>query len=465
MQKGVKKIKKLLYLRCGLNLFDTIPPMYKLQLMEYNPMHYYRSHLFTYPIIPVLTLIFSFTALAHDVHEAPPLPRATITPTRIDMEPGEKQWFKVIQEMTRLNSSVHLEDVEWSVNNIPGGNKDIGTIDKKGKYTAPAKTPSPREVIICAKAKNVENPYLWATVQFKGEGAPYKMIMNWGESIENAKHFKDPHCIALDPDGNIIIADYDGSKVHRWTPDGEFIGYLGTSGEGPGQVTKPRVVTTGPDNLLYVSDQKSDKPRIQVFDNDGNFVRIFAAKGTGPGHILRAHGLAFDPEGNLYVVDVDNMRINSYTREGAFLNSWGRDGRLRGEFNAPHGLVMDKNGDAFVSGYYGTCQKFNRRGEYLFQFAEGNPPDGAVYIHSASGDKYGNVYLMVRGMKGYGGAIQEKDHIPSILKFNNNGDHVASITLEVSGHKENWATIDDEGNIYAIFKSSEGYGVQVYAPR
>ena len=417
------------------------------------------------PIAFILMCLLSLTTHAHEIHDAPPLPRATISPSIVHMEPGEKQWFKVIQEMTRLNAAVHLEDIEWSVNEIPGGNADIGTIDDKGNYIAPSKTPNPREVIICAKAKGVSNPYLWATILFEGEGAPYKMTMQWGETIEDAKYFTDPHCIALDPDGNIIIADYDGSKVTRWTPDGEFIGYLGSTGEGSGQVTKPRVVTTGPDGLLYVSDQKSDKPRIQIFDNDGKFLRIFAAKGTRPEHILRAHGLAFDPDGNLYVVDVDNMRINSYTPEGAFLNSWGRDGRLRHEFNAPHGLVMDKNGDAFISGYYGTCQKFTMHGEYLFQFAQGNPPDGAVYIHSASGDKYGNVYLMVRGMKGYGGAIQAKDNIPSIMKFNNNGDHVASITLEVSGHKENWAAVDDEGNIYAIYKSSDGLGVQVYAPR
>jgi DNA-binding beta-propeller fold protein YncE len=419
----------------------------------------------TIPFALLMMSLLSLTTFAHEVHDAPPLPRATISPSIVHMEPSGNQWFKVIQEMTRLNAAVHLEDIEWSVNEIPGGNADIGTIDEKGNYTAPAKTPSPREVIICAKAKGVSNPYLWATILFKGEGAPYTMTMQWGEKIEDAKYFTDPHCIALDPDGNIIIADYDGSKVTRWTPDGEFIGYLGSTGEGSGQVTKPRVVTTGPDGLLYVSDQKSDKPRIQVFDNDGNFLRIFAPKGTGTGHILRAHGLAFDPDGNLFVVDVDNMRINSYTPEGAFLNSWGRDGRLRNEFNAPHGLVMDKNGDAFISGYYGTCQKFTMHGEYLFQFAQGNPPDGAVYIHSASGDKYGNVYLMVRGMKGYGGAVQATDHIPSIMKFNNNGDHVASITLEVSGHKENWAAVDDEGNIYAIYKSSDGLGVQVYAPR
>ena len=174
---------------------------------------------------------------------------------------------------------------------------------------------------------------------------------------------------------------------------------------------KPRVVMADPNGDIFVTDQKSDKPRVQVFTHEGKFLRIFAPKGTGPGHILRAHGMDFDEDMNLYIVDVDNMRVNVYTNGGEFIKSWGRDGQRTGEFNAPHGLVTDANGDVFISDYYGTCRKFTGDGEYLFKFAEGDPPDGAVYIHSASGDRWGNVYLMVRGTRGYGGAVEAQDQI------------------------------------------------------
>ena len=44
-----------------------------------------------------------------------------------------------------------------------------------------------------------------------------------------------------------MIADYMGSRVTRFTPDGEFLGDIGEGkGEASGKVTKPRVVTTGP---------------------------------------------------------------------------------------------------------------------------------------------------------------------------------------------------------------------------
>jgi sugar lactone lactonase YvrE len=412
----------------------------------------------------VLSLVLMAGAFAQDEDW---VPRATIHPSVVHLEPGQKQWYKVVQNATRLDAAKWMQEVTWAVNDIPGGNDEIGVIDAEGNYTAPKATPKRREVMICAEVEGIANPKLWATVLFEAEGPPYELIKSWGEKKGEAKHFTDPHCIALDGDGNIMIADYRGSQVTRWTPEGKFLGLVGEgTGEGPGKVTKPRVVKADPNGLLFVSDQKSDKPRIQVFTPDGKFQRIFAPKGTGPGHILRAHGMGFDAEMNLYVVDVDNMRVNVYTHGGEFIKSWGRDGQKVDEFNAPHGLVMDPNGDVFISGYYGTCHKFSGDGEFLFAFAHGDPPDGMVYIHSAGGDKYGNVYLMVRGTRGYGGKIEQRDdEIPSIMKFNNNGDHVASITLDVSGHKENWATVDQDGNVYAAYESEEGFGVQIYAPR
>lgn len=395
------------------------------------------------------------------------LPRATIHPSVVTLEPGQQQWFKAVRGARRLYAAEWIQDVQWSVNHVPGGNAELGAIGEDGTYTAPAKVPTPREVHVCARVEGVANPLLWATVLFEAPGEPYALIKSWGEDRETSKHFVDPHCIALDKDGNILVADYRGSMVNRFTPDGEHLGIIGDGqGEAPGQVYLPRVVLAGPDGNIYVSDQKSDKPRIQVFTHEGKFIRIFAPKGTGKGHILRSHGMGFDPLKNLFVVDVDNMRVSSFTREGKLLQVWGNDGRGVDEFNAPHGLVVDPNGELFISGYYGTCRKFTNAGGYLFSFAHADPPEGAVYIHSSGGDQWGNVYLMVRGVRGYGGVVEQRtETLPSIMKYNNNGDHVANITLDVSGHSENWATVDEQGRVYAVYASNDKFGVQIYEPR
>lgn len=393
--------------------------------------------------------------------------RARIFPSVVRLAPGQEQKFKVVLRETRLQGAVAADNVVWSVNDVPGGDGRAGHISPEGLYTAPRQTPKPREVHIGAEVEAAKNRRLWATVLFNGEGAAYESIAEWSEPVAHPEHLKDPHCIALAPDGTLLIADYNGSRVHRFTRGGEYLGDLGFgTGEGPGYVTKPRVVQADPDGNIFVSDQKKAQPRIQVFSSDGRFLRMFADKGAGPGQILRAHGLAFDSQRRLYVVDVDAMRVNVYDTSGNFLRTWGKDGPGMGDFNAPHGITIDANDDVFVVGYYGPCQKFTADGELLRVFAEPDPPDGAVYFHGISSDRWGNVYLTVRGAGGYGGVIEDNEgNRVSIMKYNNNGDYVSSLTLSVKAHAENWAVVDNEGLVYAIFVGNELMGVEILSPR
>ena len=398
---------------------------------------------------------------------APALLRARIAPSVVRLAPGSSQRFKVVLRETRLTGARIATGVRWAVNDIPGGNDEVGRISPEGVYQAPATTPKPREVHICADVPEAANRRLYATVLMEGDGPSYEMIGEWSEPIGGNGRLKDPHGIALDRDGNLLITDFNGSRVHRFTPEGKFLGELGIGiGEGPGYIIKQRVVQCDRDGFIFVSDQKKNQPRIQVFTHDGKFVRTFAEKGVGPGQLLRAHGLAFDSQQRLYVVDVDAMRVNVYEHSGAFVRSWGKDGPEMGDFNAPHGIAVDANDDVFVVGYYGPCQKFTSDGKLIRVFAEPDPPDGAVYFHSVSTDRWGDVYLMVRGAAGYGGKVEDNEgNRVSIMKYNNNGDYVTSLTLNVKGHAENWAVVDRQGVVYAIFVGSDRMGVERFAPR
>ncbi len=415
-----------------------------------------------------LSIVFySFIQNTAIAETSPALGRAEIHPSVIHLEPNTEQKFKVVLQATRLAGAEVAQNVKWSVNDVPGGNEQLGTISQDGLYCSPSKTPSPHDIQICAEVDGVANRLLWATVLMDIQGPAYERIGGWSEEKANAKYFVDPHCVCIDRDGNLIITDYNGSQVLRFSPSGEYLGTVGSGkGEKPGQITLPRVVHTDRDGLIFVSDQKSDKPRIQVFTPEGKFIRMFADKGTRTGDILRAHGLAFDSKQRLFVVDVDNMRVNIYSHSGDFISTWGHDGHRVGEFNAPHGIALDRNDDVFVVGYYGPCQKFTADGGFLFDFSHGNPPYSAVYFHSITTDHWGNVYLMVRGSRGFGGAIEDNEgNNVSIMKFNNNGDHISNITLSVHAHKENWAEVDKDGTVYAIFESDDRVGFEIFAPR
>lgn len=394
--------------------------------------------------------------------------RATIHPTIAHVEPGAQQKFKVVMKTTRLMAASPAEDVEWSVNDIAGGNATVGTIDEHGIYTAPATVPFPREINIVAHAPKAANEYLFSTVIIGAEPIEYKSTHIWQEKIgEAGSHLVKPHGIGLDKDGNILIADQDANSVHRYTRDGKYLGKIDAgSGREPGQVTEPREVQSDVEGRIFVTDSKGDRPRIQVFSNEGKFLQIFGEKGRLPGMLLRAHGIGFDRARNLFIVDVDNMRVNVYDQAGKSLRDWGTEGILPGEFNAPHGLFVDRSGDVMVTGYYGPTQKYNGYGDFVMEFAHGDPPDGAVYFHSVAGDKWGNAYLSVRNKGGYDGSIQAAGgHYYSIKKYNNNGDFICGWAYSTPEHSESEVVVDKDGNVFALFNGSGVSGVETFAQK
>jgi hypothetical protein len=179
--------------------------------------------------------------------------------------------------------------------------------------------------------------------------------------------------------------------------------------------------------------------------------------------ILRCHGMAFDPQGRLFITDVDNMRVNVYDGEGGFLYQWGEEGLNPGQLNAPHGISVDPSGDVFVTGYYGPTQKFNPQGDYVTAFGHGDPPDGPVYFHNMTGDRWGNVYCMVRTKEGYQGAwAKSGGKEVSIVKYNNNGDFVSAWAFSTPEHKETTSVVDADGNLYALFNGPKEMGVETF---
>jgi len=272
----------------------------------------------------------------------------------------------------------------------------------------------------------------------------------------------------MDKDGNILIADQSASRIFRYTANGEFLGEIGNGpGSEPGHFNTPREVRSDAKGNIFVTDSKGDRPRIQVFDHEGKFLRVFAEKGRGPGQILRCHGISFDANQRIFITDVDNMRVNVYDYSGEYLYDFGGglayENMNPGEMNAPHGIFVDRGGDVFVNSYYGPTHKYTPEGAVLLTFAHGDPPDGPVYFHSLTGDKWGNVYLLVRTKEGYQGAIAGgQGKKISIMKFNNNGDFITGWSFTDPKHSETTAVVDDKGLVYALFVGEKEMGVEIF---
>ncbi|HOJ32707.1 MAG TPA: NHL repeat-containing protein [Candidatus Hydrogenedentes bacterium] len=394
-------------------------------------------------------------------------PRATIRPSLVRLTANSTQPFKIVLEPQRLRSARVAQKVRWNVNGIPGGNAQIGTIDASGIYHAPAKSPRAAEIHIGAEVEEAENQLLWATVILGDKEPSYHLARRWRSDVNEEWGIQKPLGFALDANDTLLLADTKKNVVVRFTRDGRFLHKVGAgTGNKPGYFMDVRDITVDNEGKIFVSDERTGPPRIQVFDPQGNYLYAFGQKGAGPGQLFRTGGMMFSASGILFVVDIDTMRINQYEKSGNFLGTWDDDGEHLGQLNAPYGVFVDRNGDVFVAGYYGPCQKFSQNGVFLSAFASPDPPEGPVGFQSISGDRWGNVYLAAR-LDGESPGDFDPEHGKKVFiyKYNNNGDFITRFPLPQGELGETRMAVDEQDQLYVVFQRKNEAGVEIYSQR
>jgi len=150
----------------------------------------------------------------------------------------------------------------------------------------------------------------------------------WGQP------FNHPTDIAVAPDGEIYVSDgYGNARVHRFTPDGEYLGSWGELGTGQGQFMTPHAVWVDVQNRVLVADREND--RVQLFTRDGTFIEEWRG-------LCRPMDIFVDAAGVIYVTD----QVPSLT---AFAFDGRRLGRCRPSLNGTHGIFGDANGNLFLA--------------------------------------------------------------------------------------------------------------------
>ncbi len=123
------------------------------------------------------------------------------------------------------------------------------------------------------------------------------------------------------PDGRIFVGDAQAREVRIFTPEGEFLGRLGRTGEGPGEFRHVDGIGAAPGGGVAVLDGMLN--RVSVFDGDGAFRRMFRL--ARPYRFLQAGAsVRFDDAGRFYDViglsigiGVDTLGVVRYSPEGA----------------------------------------------------------------------------------------------------------------------------------------------------
>ena len=201
----------------------------------------------------------------------------------------------------------------------------------------------------------------------------FRFLLSFGSAGSGPGTFLNPLGIALDPLGNLYVADTGNDRVQKLDGNGRFLGQVGRFGRGEGQFSRPTDLFAGSGLELYVVDSRNR--RIQVFDHQLNFMAClgpFAETEGRPMEFGFLGGLGVSPYGELYLTDEENDRIYKLTSSGRVETSFGRTGYEESELRRPLGVAVGRTNRIYVcdSGN-GRVAQFDPFGEMLASLGEG----------------------------------------------------------------------------------------------
>ena len=196
-------------------------------------------------------------------------------------------------------------------------------------------------------------------------------LRSFGTLGSSPGQFQYPCGVAVDDEGNILVADMRNHRIQKFTNDGQFLASVGTEGTEQLQFRRAKDITFNTHNKkVYVVDNGNH--RIQVLNSDLTFSNIIGGKrGSKSGQFALPWGVTCDSTGNVYVADSANNRIQVFTASEKFLRKFGHHGKEEGELDWPVGVAVDSRGMVFVSERFNhRISVFTTEGQFVKSFGQ-----------------------------------------------------------------------------------------------
>jgi RHS repeat-associated protein len=173
-----------------------------------------------------------------------------------------------------------------------------------------------------------------------------------------------PRTVAIDANGNLWETGgiLGSEKVVEYSPSGAQLLLFGSHGNGEGQFYEPWGIAIDPKGNVWVADSVNN--RLQEFSSTGVYLNQY--------NVERPKGIAIDSSGNVWVARFKSSSVLELSSAGVYQTSFGSSGAGNGQLKEPYGLAIASGGKIWVA------DTFNNRLEQFATPAvsegEGPPP-------------------------------------------------------------------------------------------
>jgi sugar lactone lactonase YvrE len=224
--------------------------------------------------------------------------------------------------------------------------------------------------------------------------------------------FDSPTGIAVDRNGNFLVADTNNGRIEKFSPTGAFLDVIGTKGSGQGQLGAPNGIAVDSTGNIYVADASNH--RVQKLSADGKLIAEWRGPGSG---FYGPRRIAIGPDDSVYVMDQGRTRVVKFNPDGKVLTVWGTKGSGDGQFDDPASVAIDPTANkVYVADPRNKrIQVFDSDGKFL-----------AKWIVPEWGGPYGFEDLAIDSKNSR--LYASSANMNSLLIFDLNGNRVGALT-------------------------------------
>ncbi len=193
-----------------------------------------------------------------------------------------------------------------------------------------------------------------------------------------SSEFNDPEGVAVDASGNLYIADTQNNRIRKVTASTGVIttvagnGTAGYSGDGgpatSAELSYPLGVAVDPSGNLYIAD--CHNVRIRKVTPSGTITTVAGGGNSGLGdsgpatsaELSAPDTVAVDSSGNLYIADLYTSRIRKVTASTGIITTVAGNGQqgysgdggpaTSAELFQPFGVAVDASGNLYIADFY-----------------------------------------------------------------------------------------------------------------